>query len=274
MADTATRELKEPKVAALGLEFAFDMEERKFTTCPVRPDMIPDYETAQAWGYVVAAYSLVEQGFKALLHLREEDVPRTHELSAKLFGQLAEGDRADLRKYYDDYRALRADEEDDTLFGTLDAFLDNLDGAQNSRGDRIGSLDWRYLATEQSQGEQLPRVSINYLHEIIRGCIWILQRETGDGSMPPTFTLSQRERQDRMWELQRWLAVRINSGERTDLDDRWEVVWGPDARGRYDLLLFQGGQVSILFREKPEGTALPVVDKRSEYEAFNPKQSI
>ena len=53
------------------LETALQAEWRKFRDCPINPDLLPDHERAQAWGYVVAAYFLIEEAFKAILHLRE-----------------------------------------------------------------------------------------------------------------------------------------------------------------------------------------------------------
>ncbi len=67
------------------LDTALEKEKEKYAKCPVIPDMVPGHEAAQGWGYVVAGYALVEQSFKALLHLREKNVPARHSLS-NLFG--------------------------------------------------------------------------------------------------------------------------------------------------------------------------------------------
>ena len=54
------------------LDMALDMEKDKLESCPVKRDLMPGAEVAQGWGFVVAGYFLVEQSFKALLHVREK----------------------------------------------------------------------------------------------------------------------------------------------------------------------------------------------------------
>ena len=65
--------------------------------------MLPGHELAQAWGYVVAGYSLVEQGLKAVLYVRGGEPKKGHELSV-LFTDMPPEDRDILRTYYDDFR--------------------------------------------------------------------------------------------------------------------------------------------------------------------------
>ena len=81
------------------LDTALEKEKEKYAKCPVIPDMVPGHEAAQGWGYVVAGYALVEQSFKALLHLREKDVPARHSLTM-LFDLLGHDDPDILREYY------------------------------------------------------------------------------------------------------------------------------------------------------------------------------
>ena len=47
---------------------------------------------AQAWGYVVAGYFLLEQGLKAVLYVRGVEPPKTHALSV-LFAELSAEDQ-------------------------------------------------------------------------------------------------------------------------------------------------------------------------------------
>lgn len=254
-------------MASLWLKTALEKEVCKYTMCPVTPDVFPQHEAAQAWGYVVAAYSLAEQGLKELLRLREIDVPHIHELST-LFGRLAERDQVILREYYDDYRALRAEEEDDARCGTLDTFLAGLDGEECN-----GSVAWRYYPTEEAPTNQMPRVSINYLHEVIRGCVWVIEHEADDISRRAPRTLSQREYENRAQKLRTWLNLRLCSTGSFEGGDHWEIVWGPDYRGRYDLVLFQGDNVGLSFQKKPGDPTLRVVDMRPEFNAFDPTQA-
>ena len=73
---------KDPLWIMAWLDTALKKEREKYRKCPVTPDLAPGHETAQGWGYVVTGYFLVEQSFKALLHIcGEKDVPKTHSLS-------------------------------------------------------------------------------------------------------------------------------------------------------------------------------------------------
>ena len=86
------------------LDTALEAEWRKFRDCPVNPDLMPGHEMAQAWGYVVAAYFLMEEAFKAILHLRERRVGKTHALHT-LFTQLPTEHQSTLREFYRDFLA-------------------------------------------------------------------------------------------------------------------------------------------------------------------------
>ena len=80
------------------------LEKEKYEKCPVKSDLLPGHEAAQAWGYVVAGYFLVEESFKVLLYLRGKKVPPKHSLTM-LFNLFEPGDKKILREYYSDYRA-------------------------------------------------------------------------------------------------------------------------------------------------------------------------
>ena len=60
-------------------------------------------------------------------------------------------------------------------FRSLDDFLANLDGDKNKRGDHVGSFDWRYFLIQEKQSQKMPFVSVDYLHEIVFGCIQIIE---------------------------------------------------------------------------------------------------
>ena len=53
---------QEPFDAASGLECALKVERKQWEHCPVHDDLDPGYMSAQAWGYVVAAYFACRTG--------------------------------------------------------------------------------------------------------------------------------------------------------------------------------------------------------------------
>ena len=76
-----TIDFKDPLCITTWLDTALQKEQEKYKKCPVLPDFAPGYEEAQAWGYVVAGYFLVEESFKALLYLRGKQVSTKHSLT-------------------------------------------------------------------------------------------------------------------------------------------------------------------------------------------------
>lgn len=250
------------------LDAALKKEKEKYARCPVTPDMVPGHEAAQGWGYVVAGYALVEQTFKALLHLREEAAPPTHSLS-KLFDLLDPDDQEILRDYYYDYKSSSEANLRTFPFETLDDFLLNLDGDANKRGDHIGSFDWRYFLTEEHRSRRMPLVSVDYLHEVTYAAIVIADSIVTGNCDPRQFTKSGRMRHTRTNKYTDWLTVRMNSDGWKELGDRLEILWGPDYRGRYDLCLFQGQQMAQCFSDIPKDFDLPIVDKRKEIATFD-----
>ena len=261
-----TINFKDPVSMTTWLGMALRMEKDKFKACPVQRDLIPDAEVAQGWGYVVAAYCLVEQAFKALLHIQGKPVALKHSLMAPFDGMDPE-DQDMLREYYADYK--NAGGWSQFPFDTLDEFLANLDGDQNDREtDYIGSLDWRYFPIEERRGADMPTVSIEFLHEIANGCIRMAEHASGGNSNPSVCTYSHRLRWKRTDKYRGWLMERMNSVGWDGLPDRWEIYWGPDYKNRYDLRLFQGEGARNFFSEMPEDIALPIEDKREELKAI------
>ena len=55
---------KKPLYVSAWLNAALKKEWQKYAATPVTPDMMPGHEAAQAWGFVVAGYFLIEQGLK------------------------------------------------------------------------------------------------------------------------------------------------------------------------------------------------------------------
>ncbi len=224
---------------------------------------------AQGWGFVVAAYSLLEQSFKALLYMRGKQVPVKHSLS-DLFDQFETKDRGVLREYYSDYKAT-AEGMGSFPFETLDDFIRNLDGDPNKRGiDRIGSLDWRYSPIADANSQTMPTVSIECLHEIIYGCNQMVHAAHQGNFDPSTYTNSWRMHRRRNIEPYRyWCMVRINSGRWDELGDRLEILGGPDYSDRYDWQIFEGESVLRYFCKLPAHPPVPEVDKRQELREFD-----
>ena len=266
MPDPANR-FKDPLYIHAWLKAALKQEKEKYENCPVLPDMVPDSVNANGWGYVVIGYFLVEQSFKALLIVRGQEVPPIHSLN-RLFDLLTDDDKDVLREYYLDCRATIGGNMGQFPFDAIDPFLKNLDGGTNERGNHIGSFDWRYFLIEEERSEAMPRVCIEYLHEITFGCIQILRFARIDRYNPYESTRSWRLREKRERKYQDWLSVRMTSVGWNDLGDRVEILWGPDYKDRYDLISFEGGGMTPHFAEYPTNSTLEVIDKRTEIEAY------
>ena len=255
------------------METALKKEKDKYAKCPVMPDLLPGHEAAQGWGFVVAGYFLVEESFKALIHVRKNKVPAKHSLSV-LFKLLDDNDKETLRKYYDDYRASIGGNIGAFPFKSLDDFLVNLDGGQNRRGDHIGSFDWRYFLIEEKRSQEMPVVSVDYLHEIVYGCIRIFEYVRTGRFEPSQYTHSWRMRWEREKIYRDWLLIRMNTDGWDDLGDRLEILWGPDYRGRYDFYLFQGKAIKNCFAQIPDDIDFSTVDKRDEIESFDVEEGL
>ena len=264
MAAKQNIDFKDPLYMTAWLEAALRKEKEKYEKCPVMPDVIPGYIDAQAWGYVVVGYSLAEQSFKALLHLREKEVPKEHSLST-LFNLFEENDQTTLREYYTDYKATIGGNRGAFPFGSLDDFLVNLDGGPDA--GQAGSLAWRYYLIEETP--KMPSVSVDYLHEVVFGCIQIVKYAKNGRFEPPQYTHSWRMQWERQRKYDAWLTVRMNSAGWDDQDDRLEILWGPDYCGRYDLWLFKGIGRNDCFAEIPDDPGVPIVDMKKEIEAFD-----
>ena len=263
---------KEPPYVSAWLNTALKKEWQKYAATPVAPDLVPGHEAAQAWGYVVAGYFLIEQGLKAVLHVRGIEPPKTHAQSV-LFVELLAEDQNLLRAYYDDFRHTFPGMSSFPL-ATLDEFLVNLDGERNRRGHYVGSFDWRYFLTEEGRGASMPHVSINVMHEVVYGCVQLVRSIDKGDDKAGGATYSWRLRWKRSHLYRDWLTVRMNSPRWGQEGDRFEILYGPDYGDRYDYLVFDGGQIRSFFAPLPnaEEADLSVVDKRGELESFDPEE--
>lgn len=263
---------KEPLFVWAWLNTSLKKEWQKYAAIPVTPDLVPGHELAQAWGYVVAAYFLIEQGLKAVLYVRHFEPPKTHTLSV-LFAELPADDQDVLRAYYDDFLHTFRGMSSFPL-ATLDDFLVNLDGERNSRGHHIGSFDWRYFLTEEGTGGSMPLISINVMHEVVYGCVQLIRSIDKGNNRADSATYSWRLRWRRTRRQQDWLTVRMNSPGWGQEGDRIEILWGPTYRGRYDYLVFEDDRIRSFFAPLPdaEKVQLRMIDKRSDLESFDLEQ--
>ena len=263
---------KKPQNARNWLEAALKKEWEKYGAIPVNPDLMPGHELAQAWGYVVAGYFLIEQSIKTILNDRNFKPPKTHTLSV-LYAELPLHDQEALQAYYDDFRYTFPG-MNSFPFSTLEKFLVNLDGGKNSRGHFIGSFDWRYFPTQSENGSSMPLVSINAMHEIVYGCLQVARSiERADGKSRNA-TYSCRLRWQRLELQQDWLTVRMNAPNWGQDGDRLEILWGPTYKNRYDYLVFKGTKIRAFFAPLPseKEVALLVCDKRQELASFDPSE--
>ena len=230
MATNQTIDFKDALWITAWLDTALEKEKEKYEKCPVKSDLLPGHEAAQAWGYVVAGYFLVEESFKVLLYLRGKKVPPKHSLTM-LFNLFEPGDKKILREYYADYRATIGGYGSKFPFGTLDEFLVNLDGDPNKKGDdHIGSFDWRYFLIEEKRSAKMPMVSVEFLHEIAYGCTRMVEYAHNGNFEPSKYTHSWRMRWKRGRKRSDWLRVRMNSDGWDELPDRLEILWGLTTR--------------------------------------------
>ena len=256
------------------LDMALKMEKKKYSTVPVTSDMSPHAEVAKAWGYVVAGYSLMEQGFKAVLHMRGVAPPKTHALHG-LFIALPTEDQAALKVYYDDF--FHASPGMDSFpLTTLEEFLKNLDGESKNRDRHTGSLDWRYFPIEENSSPSMPLVCIDFMHEVVYACVWLIASIHNEDNEVDRGTYSWRLQWERVRLYKNWLTVRMNPPGREQEGDRLEILWGPDYKGRYDFCVFQGGRQKVFFQPlpKPEEIKITQIDKRKEIDSFDSEEGL
>ena len=273
MTDNQTINFKDLLYVTTWLNTALEKEKEKYEQCPVMPDMLPGYIDAQAWGYVVIGYFLVEESLKTLLYIREKKVLKEHSLF-NLFDLLDGRDKDVLCEFYTDYRASIGGRLGNFQFVSLDKFLLNLDGDKNQSGFRIGSFDWRYFLIEEKRSREMPFVSVEYLHEIVFGCIKLINFAMDGYFEPSEFTHSWRMRSERMSKYDAWLNARMVSPGWDALGDRVEILWGPDYRGRHDIFVFRGKTIDDRFSEIPDGVGFPIVDKRKEIMSMDATKDI
>ena len=129
---------KDSSKMLIWLDTALEFEWKKFTSNPIRRDIVVDYTHAQAWGFIVTGYFLLEQSLKALLHRCNCKTEKTHVLY-NLFELLPSTQKNNLRSHYSDFVKIFPMLGQNTS-DEIDGFLQNLDGDKSK-----GSFYWRYF---------------------------------------------------------------------------------------------------------------------------------
>lgn len=247
---------------------------------------------AQSWGYIFTGYRLLECALKFLILVRKENANPHGHLLKNLYGNDAINgeDRDVLESYYVDYCRGKIGGFPFGFF-SLEDFLDNLDK---------GYSDWAYFLIENSKEGVSPRLSIDVLHEVIRGCLSLSGR-SGPGKEfggHPTYSWKlYRNRWAREGLLRTWLMVRLELRDHafvfdgTDVEgisvsgnygdsgyhvgNRVEVLMGPDHALRYDFAVYLNGEVFSEFDFYPRTVGgMPVRDLRKNVESFDFKAGL
>ncbi|MCY4258704.1 MAG: hypothetical protein OXC91_00380, partial [Rhodobacteraceae bacterium] len=207
------------------LETALRLEKVKLQKCPVIPDLVPDHVSAQGWGYVLTAYFLVESALKALAFAHGSGVRKIHSLSA-LFENLDRSDQNVLREYYTDYRATAPKTLGSSPYDSVDDFLRNLDGGGDGGRNEASSTAWRYFLIEEPRSHDgvMPTVSVEYMHEIVYGCIALLTIHEADSPTDPSFyTHSRRLHEQRAHGHADWQDRQLTLDGYAECGDRLEI---------------------------------------------------
>ncbi|MYH10708.1 MAG: hypothetical protein F4143_11515 [Gemmatimonadales bacterium] len=259
---------QQPDDALTWLERALKMERLKHAAVPVEGDLVPQFVSASAWGYVTAAYMLIEQALKTLLDQTigfdsgrlPASLRDTHNLKT-LFDRLDSDDKKVLEDLYRDYWLTEDAGSRGFALDELGAFLGHLDEGR-------GSISWRYSLTEEiATIPQLGPVYLEHMWETIR-CVVGVTRHHAMGYRPKAHSIVEWEQ--RRDQYLRWLDSRLNSGEPRQAD-RIEFLRGPDSRGRSDFGVFRGKNMALKFSNidaAAKEIGLEVVDMRSAIAAF------
>ena len=160
---------------------------------PVRPDMSGEHEAVQAWAFVTAAYSGIEQALKMLLLAPSEPAftlddlkkrPYGHDLE-KLYAELAPSDRDYIESHFGEHWSLNQFDKLDLGFDTAQGFVAHL----NESHPQGGSLAWRYALLDM--GVQLPKTNLWTMCEVWYAICCCIKAEKY-GTHDHTFRLSGR----------------------------------------------------------------------------------
>ena len=116
---------------------------------PVRPDLVPDHEAAEAWPLITAAYNGIEQALKMLLLVPQNTAftmeqlkkkPFGHDLEA-LYGALEPADRDYIEQHFGEHWSVNEYRDLKLGFNTAQEFIAHINKSQPQEG----SLAWRYV---------------------------------------------------------------------------------------------------------------------------------
>lgn len=251
------------------LNTALVSECQKYKSNPIYSDIVVEFNYAQAWGFIVAGYFLLEQGLKALLHKYKCEIERTHELY-KLFERLPDEQKNNLRRHYSDFVRV-VPELKQNAPNEIDIFLMNLDGDQSK-----GSLDWRYYLIEERRDSKLPFVNINLIHEIVYS-ICAAHRITANTQLRlEMYTYSFRLFQERKKSAHCWYEHRMSLPTWKEAGNRIEKLWGPDYADRCTYVVINEGRVRICFGKISDDLAdeFQIYDMRSAFRSIHEKKAI
>ena len=123
---------------------------------------------------------------------------------------------------------------------------------------------------------EMPTASIDFMHEVVEGCVWLIGSIHRGDNNAEGGTYSRRLRRRRSRRQNSWLALRRSSPGWWKEGDRIELLWGPDYAGRCDYLVVRGERGRPFFGLLPdaENIGLDIIDKRSELDSFDAKKGL
>lgn len=135
---------------------------------PVKPDLMADYETAQAWPLVTAAYNGIEQALKMLLLVPEDSAFTLKQLATgeyghdlvKLYSQLSAEDREHIELHFGEHWSLHEYDTGGLKVGSAEAFVAHI----NNGAVHNGLISWRYSLLDPTV--RIPQTSIWTMCEI------------------------------------------------------------------------------------------------------------
>ena len=137
---------------------------------PLTPDYSSDYMAVQAWPFVIALYSGVEQALKMLLLAQPnpqftlDNLAKSqygHDLE-KLYAALPADDRRHIELHFREHWSLYKYDTQGRVICTAEDFIASI----NRGGKQIGSVEWRYVLVDERV--QIPATSLWTMCEVWR----------------------------------------------------------------------------------------------------------
>ena len=151
---------------------------------PLTPEFSSDYMAVQAWPFVIALYSGIEQALKLLLLAQPNPEltldklrrpPYGHDLE-KLYATLPAPDREHVELHFREHWSLYEYDTDGRAINTAEEFI-----AHISRGGKQdGSVSWRYVLVDETV--KIPTTSLWTMCETWRAVCCRVKTKTSDGN--------------------------------------------------------------------------------------------